>query len=62
MIVYDATVVTKGGQCKDGMCLAADNIGAMDGDFYAKRTLSYVLGSNDPLLEAHRKRKAPALV
>ena len=35
----------------------ADNISSITGDYYARRTLSYVLGANDPLLGAHRKRK-----
>ena len=35
----------------------ADNISSITGDYYARRTLTYVLGANDPLLEAHRKRK-----
>lgn len=29
-------------------------------DWYVRRTLTFSLGAKDPLLEAFRKRKAPA--
>ncbi len=40
------------------MCVyGADNIVLMS-DYYAKRTLTFILGERDPLLQAFRKRKA----
>ena len=38
-----------------GAC--ADNIVIMP-DYYARKTLTFILGERDPLLQAFRKRKA----
>ncbi len=39
------------------MLCGADNIEILP-DYYARRTLTFVLGERDPLLQAFRKRKA----
>ena len=39
----------------DSLACCVDNLEAIDGEYYSKRTLTYTLGERDPLLAAFRQ-------